>query len=308
MEESKPNKISQNQNVTPTKDTDLPKQPLVDDQSNSGGSKNTVKKLIKNKKIIIPLVIAVVLLVGLAVALVIKSHSPYRFTGMDDCIIHFRGEGMAEQAASDKCKQMEAANRKQPSKPAANNQPAPANDTQASTIPWTSGCSNKQRVAMAHMPMDMNDVSTITPIGLTAGAHVTPIDHLYFFPKDMTHRDAAPVYAMADGYIVDISKREVNVNDGTSRPAEWRVAIQHSCQTVTYFDLMTSLDPKIKAEYDKAHNSQLRIPVKAGQEVGRVGAQSLDTAVYNFGMTLPGFIHPDKYKGELWKVHTDDFF
>lgn len=178
--------------------------------------------------------------------------------------------------------------------------------------PWLAGCSSNERVKMSKMPMDIADVQSVTPIGLTAGAHVTPIDHLYFYPKDMRNRDASAVYAMADGYVVDISKREVNVDSGTKRPAEWRIAVQHSCQTVSYFDLMTSLDKDLEAEYNQSRsggvNQPLRIAVKAGQEVGRVGAQSLDTAVYNFSMKLTGFISPEKYKGEFWKVHTDDFF
>lgn len=179
----------------------------------------------------------------------------------------------------------------------------------SSDNPWLKDCVGDQRVAMSHLPMDMDEVQSITPLGLTAGAHVTPIDHLYFFPKDMNNRDAAPVYAMADGYVVDISKREVNVDRGTERPAEYRIAIQHSCQTVSYFDLMTSLDETLLAEFEKSGGTgSYRIAVKAGQEMGRVGAQSLDTAVYNFSMTLPGFISPEKYKGEFWKVHTDDFF
>lgn len=182
----------------------------------------------------------------------------------------------------------------------------------SSDNPWLSDCSADKRASMTHQPMDMSDVASVTPIGATAGAHVTPIDHLYFYPNDMKNRDAAPVYAMADGFIVHISKREVNVDSGSSRPAEYRIAIQHSCQTVSYFDLLTSLDQAVLDEVPdiktKSNINNIHIPVKAGQEIGRVGAQSLDTAIYNFSMTLPGFISPEKYKGEFWKVHTDDFF
>ena len=58
---------------------------------------------------------------------------------------------------------------------------------------WKAGCKHDNRVTMTHSPMDLPDVATVTPIGLTAGAHVTPIDHLYFYPKAQ-ERDAAPVY------------------------------------------------------------------------------------------------------------------
>lgn len=174
---------------------------------------------------------------------------------------------------------------------------------------WTVGCKSNDRVSMTHMPMDMADVSSVMPIGLTAGAHVTPIDHLYFYPQ-AGPRDKYPVYAMADGAIIQVQVRGVNVDSGESRPPEYRIVVQHSCQTISYFDLVTKLDPAIAATVGKLSSNGWngRIPVKAGQEIGRIGGQSLDTAIYNLSMTLPGFISPELYKGEAWKIHTDQFF
>jgi hypothetical protein len=83
--------------------------------------------------------------------------------------------------------------------------------------------------------------------------------------------------------------------------------MQHSCQTFTYFDLITSLDPAIKKQWQDSKFG-MHIPIKAGQVIGRIGGQSLDTAVYNMDLTLPGFIHTELYDAEPWKVHTDDFF
>ena len=167
------------------------------------------------------------------------------------------------------------------------------------------GCKGNGPVTFSHAPMDMKDVQTVLPVGTLAGAHVTPIDHLYFYPKDMKNRDAAPVYAMADGFIVSYQERTQNVDTGTQKKGEYRIEIQHNCDIVSYFDLMTSIDPSIK---DKMKQGEIRVPVKAGQVLGRVGAQSLDTAVYNYSMKLKGFVKPDSYKNETWKIHTDDFF
>lgn len=177
------------------------------------------------------------------------------------------------------------------------------------TDEWAAGCKSNDRVGMTHMPMDMSDVREVDPIGLTAGAHVTPIDHLYFYPQ-AGPRDKYPVYAMADGAIVQVQVRGVNVDSGEKRPPEYRIIIQHSCQTISYFDLVTKLDPAIAAKVGKLSSNGWtgRIPVKSGQEIGRIGGQSLDTAVYNLSMKLPGFIHPEMYKGEAWKIHTDQFF
>lgn len=172
---------------------------------------------------------------------------------------------------------------------------------------WTSKCSGTNRVGMTHSPMDLTDVSTITPIGLVAGGHVTPIDHLYFYPK-ANERDASPVYAMADGYIKEVESRGKSVGSGNDQKPEYRIVMQHSCQTISYFDLVTSIDPALQKQIDSSSKGDMHIPIKSGQIIGRIGGQSLDTAVYNMNMTLSGFIHPDLYKRENWKIHTDDFY
>lgn len=177
--------------------------------------------------------------------------------------------------------------------------------TQSDSI--KSGCKGNGAVQLTHEPMNMSDVSTVIPIGSLAGAHVTPIDHLYFYPKDMVNRDATPVYAMGDGYIVSYQERDQKVDTGNAQKPEYQLVFQHNCSIFSYFDLLTSLDPGLAAQI-KANKDHLHIAVKAGQIVGRVGAQSLDSAVYNFDMTLPGFVNPDSYKTELYKLHTDDFF
>lgn len=169
-------------------------------------------------------------------------------------------------------------------------------------------CSEADRVQMTHLPMNIDDVASFTPYGLIAGAHVTPIDHLYFYPKEGP-RDKYPVFAMADGEITNISVRSTHTDNGEAKLPEYRYEIKHSCQTSTYFDLVTKLDQSILDVAPDAATEGYRgsIKVKGGQEVGRIGAQSLDTAVYNSMLVLPGFISPDMYTAEPWKVHTDDF-
>lgn len=182
-------------------------------------------------------------------------------------------------------------------------------DGEKQTQEWTRGCTNSNRVSMTQLPMRMSDVASFSPYGLVAGAHVTPIDHLYFYPK-AGPRDTYPVYAMADGFITEITVRSVQVDSGKPRPPEYRYMLQHSCQTISYFDLITKVDASIIKEYPDAATKGMRgrFPVKAGQIVGWIGEQSLDTAIYNMSLTLPGFITPAMYDAEPWKIHTDDFF
>lgn len=172
---------------------------------------------------------------------------------------------------------------------------------------WKVGCSGSGKVNMTHKPMNTSDLSLIHPIGILAGAHVTPIDHLYFYSKGNTQRDANPVYAMADGFIVadDLQERGQTLNNGKLATGAIKIVVQHNCTTVSYYDLMTSLDPEIAS---KLQAGDKRVAVKGGQEIGRVGGQSLDTAIYNLDKKLTGFINPGTYSGEPWKIYTDDFF
>ncbi len=98
---------------------------------------------------------------------------------------------------------------------------------------WKIQCSGSGPVAMTHTPMDVKDVSLIHPIGLLAAAHVTPIDHLYFYSKGTTQRDANPVYAMADGYIVsdDLKERGQTLVDGKVATGAIKIVVQHNCST-----------------------------------------------------------------------------
>lgn len=172
---------------------------------------------------------------------------------------------------------------------------------------WKTQCTGSGPVMMQRTPMDVADLSLIEPTGLLAAAHVTPIDHLYFYSKGTTKRDANPVYAMADGFIVndDLAERNQTLKDGKLDKGAIKIVVQYNCTFFSYYDLMTSLDPAIAA---KLQAGDKHIAIKSGQVIGRVGGQSLDVAIYNLDVTLPGFIKPGSYSAEPWKIHTDDFF
>jgi hypothetical protein len=172
---------------------------------------------------------------------------------------------------------------------------------------WRESCEGEGDITLTNSPMNLEDLATITPYGLLAGEHVTPIDHLYFYPDDRdTTPTAYPVYMMADGYIVEIGIRPY---PGTKK--EYRIIMQHSCTFFTYFDLILELDEEILAQFPGLKTDNYvrgHVAVKAGQEIGRIGGQSLDTAVYNLNEPLTGFITPENYNAEFWKIYTNDFF
>lgn len=161
--------------------------------------------------------------------------------------------------------------------------------------------------------MRHEDIKYLLPYGLLAGAHVTPIDHMYFEPADRSlGRDVYEVRVVQDGRIYNLQPRDINVDTGKAKEREWRMDIAHTCTFASYFDLLTSLSPELEAEWNRTQGGRTGrwtgIPVKAGQVIGRIGAQTLDFGVYDYQQKLSGFVVPEHYQSESWKVHTVDPF
>lgn len=153
-------------------------------------------------------------------------------------------------------------------------------------------CKGSGETTFTHLPMNEADFSFLIPYGLTVGGHVTPIDHQYFTPTVFNSaKDTYPVYAMADSQITSV---EIH-------PTRIRLVFTVSCTFFYYYDLLTSVQPGI----DSAH---LPISVKAGQLIGHIGGQTLDFAVWNTKKPLSGFVNPDSYRAEAWKIYTDNPF
>lgn len=196
-----------------------------------------------------------------------------------------------------------------PSPPVGAATPGPAPAPTRGRFP---GCSGEGPVAFVDAPMRAEDVRALIPYGLVVGAHVTPIDHMYFVPAERARgRDAYEVRAIADGVVYNLQPRDINVDSGEAKAREWRMDIAHTCTFTSYFDLLTSITPELEAAYEAWRAPGGRwsgVPIEAGQLVGRIGAQTLDFGVYDYNVTLPGFVNPDAYGHETWKVHTVDPF
>ncbi len=173
---------------------------------------------------------------------------------------------------------------------------------------WSHGtCKGKGPVRLGSPPMRLADIRMILPLGLMVGGHVTPIDHGYYEPADRSQgRSRYDVLAPAKGAIVSIQTRP----NGPS--TDYRVVIELSCTFWVYYDLVTDLAPRIlKAAGWTAQSTGTalaRIPVKEGEVIGKVGAQTLDVGVVNGAVTLRGFVTPEHYVREPWKIHTVDLF
>ena len=172
-------------------------------------------------------------------------------------------------------------------------------------------CSGEGPVKLGALPMDEKDFPYIEPYGLMIDAHVTPIDHWYFAPASRESAiDAYNVYAIADGTITEIQRRE-RINDKFGVKEEFRLVITYTCTFLSYYDLITVLDPAITdkaTELNTSNNARVEIPVKEGQLIGKIGKQTLDFAVWDTEKPLSGFVVPEHYDREPWKIYTANPF
>lgn len=160
-------------------------------------------------------------------------------------------------------------------------------------------CTGQGTVPLTHAVMDMKDVDYIQPYGYMAAAHVTPIDHQYYFQVNLNApANTYPVYATADGKILAVQ------HQGDT----YYVVLSHTCTFFSWYNLLTGLAPDIQAKVSTGSGptSMVNIPVKAGQLIGYVGgSRALDFAVWNTEKTLPGFLYPVAYNNEEpWKINT----
>ena len=168
-------------------------------------------------------------------------------------------------------------------------------------------CEGEGSVALGALPMDEEDFSSLVPYGLMIDSHVTPIDHMYFEPASRDSAvDAYNVYAPADGVITEIQRRDRS-GDGGEVKEEFRLVITYTCTFLSYYDLITVLDPQIlkeASELEKADYARTEIAVNEGQLIGKIGKQTLDFAVWDTTRPLTGFVNPKSYEREPWKIYT----
>lgn len=167
-------------------------------------------------------------------------------------------------------------------------------------------CEGEGSKKLGSAPMNVTDLSNIQPLGLVAGGHVTPVDHQYYYGKNLK---AAPstydVLAPGDGTLVNIEVRPKG-----NGPSDVRGVISYSCTFFSYFDLTNSLAPDIAKQmpsgWEKINGPQkVKVPVKQAQVIAKVGGQSLDFAVWDTTKTLDGLLIAKAYNNyEPWKIST----
>ena len=186
---------------------------------------------------------------------------------------------------------------------------------------WSRGAraensADKGPVRLATFPLRLEDIATIIPMGMTVSGHVTPSDHLYLMPKELADKARQyDVVAVADGYVVNIQWRPKGNPDPTvhDRDVDLKVIVEHSPTCWSYVDHLTQLDPALSKQIEPAIKPgqpvSVRIPVKAGQPIGKVGLQTFDFALVDATTTRKGFVVPERFLDrDPWKMHTVDPF
>jgi hypothetical protein len=162
-------------------------------------------------------------------------------------------------------------------------------------------CEERELVRLTAAPAYSHDLAYILPMGLMTGAHVTPVDHQYYFWDDMrAPLDRYSIHSPADGYVVKVDFLE---ND-------YHVVIEHSCDVYSIFIHLEQLTGPLEYLKDLVSWGKpqyVRIPVKAEETIAFDGGTAgFDFSVHNNTVILPGFINPLSYVVEPWKIHTVD--
>lgn len=174
-------------------------------------------------------------------------------------------------------------------------------DRDSSSGSEASTSEGQEPVRLTATPANPDDVAHIFPMGLMSGSHVTPVDHQYYYwSESQAPLEQYPVYSPADGYVINVQFLD---ND-------YIVFIEHSRFVYSEFIHLEKLvGPLAHIDGKVSWNNpvSVRVPVKAGEMIALDGGTNgFDFSVHDYSVTLTGFINPDSYTAEPWKIHTVD--
>ncbi|MBL8159069.1 hypothetical protein JNJ66_01295 [Candidatus Saccharibacteria bacterium] len=184
--------------------------------------------------------------------------------------------------------------------------PAPENGFAAQ---YKDACKPRD-VTFTSGPMPADQLAYIEPLGKVGDGHVTPTDHVYVHPPDMNAGDVYDAVMPADGTVVEIAampSQYVGDRDIQTSPEDHRLVVAHNCELYSIFIHIHKLAPKLADAVKGLQPNQSKrvsLELKAGDKLGKVGGHGYDWTSVDTTKQLSGFITPDNYKGESWKIHT----
>lgn len=161
-------------------------------------------------------------------------------------------------------------------------------------------CVSSGPVSYTAAPMRPQDIALFVPLGLMVGGHVTPVDHQYFYPVGWrSGNQEVPIFAPASGNIVSVIRYASGSNiEGLASRDGYDIVIEHSCTFYSKLGLLTGLEDEIAKQLGligRGQQKSTHIPVTAGQEVARVGGQSLDFFTFDIHTPQKHWIVPEHY-------------
>lgn len=187
--------------------------------------------------------------------------------------------------------------------------------------PPDTSCQNKPSVKFSYLPIAISDITVIEPLGELREGHIIPGDHVGI--EYATSPSSAPVkvFAPADGTIVRVEKHPYTPPSGyPQNMRHYHFYIVHSCRLFSGFVHLTEFSPEILAlspelknlndqNTSQFTNISVNIPVKSGQQIGTAWSFGLlGIVTVNLDVINKGYLNPNSYKAENWRVHAVSFF
>ena len=153
-----------------------------------------------------------------------------------------------------------------------------------------------------YAPVNLDKTLVMLPLGLMAKNHVTPIDHHYFQNFDNEEYDIE-IYSPGDGFITEIGHMP-----GAKNGEDYRVVIEHTCTISSVYIHLGIFSEKFK-EYAPTNNryASISIPVTAGEVIGYY-KKNVDYNLVDNEIVLKGFVVPENYNAESWKIHVPNTY
>ncbi len=168
-----------------------------------------------------------------------------------------------------------------------------------------------ENIMFDYAPLDLTNVVFIEPLGAMIGNHVTPIDHQYYMALDHMLQDAAQiivdVYSPASGTVTQIQHMSSLPGD-TILIDDYRIVIEHTSTISSIYIHLDTLSETIAAVAPPpGEYASVSVDVQAGEIIGYYKG-TIDYNVVDENIVLTGFVNPDSYQAEPWKIHTPDPF
>lgn len=178
-------------------------------------------------------------------------------------------------------------------------------------------CQNIPSAKYKVLPVAIEDIKFVQPIGELREGHIIPGDHGGIDYKTSPSTTPVKVFMPADGFLVRVEKHPYDPPAGYPKDLQhYHIYLEHSCTLFTGFVHLTEFAPEVLAasgelgQLTKDRSTQqkqaiFRIPLKAGQQIGTAWSFGLlGMVTVDLNVTNKGYLKPESYQAENWRIHS----